>query len=57
MLDQKALEDLSNGLFERCRLLTVTVCAYKFSKRVNARYSICMHTPSQILDYINPLLN
>ena len=38
--------------FERCSLITATACANKFSKRANARYSICMHTPSQLYEYI-----
>ena len=41
-----------NGLVfvpERCSLITATVCA-------NVRYSICMDTPWQLYDYINPLL-
>ena len=46
--------NISNGLFffERCSLITATACANKFSKRANARYSILIHTPSQLYEYI-----
>ena len=42
--------NISNGLFffERFSLITATMCANNFFRCTNARYLICIHTPSQL---------
>ena len=42
--------DISIGLFffERFSLITATMCANNFFRCTNARYLICIHTPSQL---------
>ena len=56
--------NISNGLlfFERCSLITATVCAYKLN---NARYcliilfrrNVCSKISQYGIDYIEPLVN